>query len=76
MRVIFYLKGNLQVKWTPVPEQQFNFLLLVKAIRSDGHFLSNELYIQASEIAAIQLDTGKEEPEAVEVTSRRVERVN
>jgi hypothetical protein len=29
------------------------------------------VYIQTSEIAAIRLDTGREEPESVEVTKRK-----
>ena len=71
MRVIFYLKGGLQVKWTPADAKLFNFFMLVKAVRADGHFLAEGVYIQASEIAAIRVDTGREEPESVEVTRRK-----
>ena len=78
MKVIFYLKGGLQLIWEPVDDKLFNFFMLVKAVRSDGHFLAERVYIQTSEIAAIRLDTGREEPESVEVTRRKenVVRVN
>lgn len=77
MRVTFYLKGALQVSWRPADANLFNFFLLVKAIRSDGHFLGEGIYVQASEIAAILLDTEKPEDEInVEVQKRRVEKVN
>ena len=78
MKVIFYLKGGLQLTWEPVDDKLFNFFMLVKAVRSDGHFLAERVYIQASEIAAKKLDTGREEPVSVEVARRKenVVRVN
>ena len=71
MKVTFYLKGGLQLTWEPVDDKLFNFFMLVKAVRSDGHFLAVRGYFQTSEIAAIRLDTGREEPESVEVTRRK-----
>ena len=77
MQVTFFLKGNLQVAWRPPEGQPFNFFLLVKAIRADGHFVSEGIYLLGSEIAAILFDTGKEEDEPnVEVRKRKVEKVN
>jgi len=76
MKITFFLKGALQVTWEPVDPKLFNFFMMVKAIRSDGHFLADGVYVQASEIAAILLDTGREEPEAAEISKRKVERVN
>jgi len=77
MQVTFFLKGALQVNWRPVDDKQFNFFLLVTKIRSDGHFLVDGIYLQASEIAAILCDTENpaDEPTA-EVRKRKVEKVN
>ena len=61
MKVVFYLKGSVQLTWrVPVPEQ-FNFQLMVKMVRADGQFLAEGVYVQASEIAAILLEHENEE---------------
>ena len=77
MQVTFYLKGQLQVRWQPADEKAFSFFLLVTKIRSDGHFLADGIYLQASEITAILLDTGRAGDEITAVVEKRkVEKVN
>ena len=77
MQVTFYLKGQLQVRWQPADEKAFSFFLLVTKIRSDGHFLADGIYLQASEISAILLDTERAGDEITAVVEKRkVEKVN
>jgi hypothetical protein len=64
MRVIFYLKGSAHIEWrVPEPSDNFNFQYMVKVIRADGQFLTDGIYIHASEIAAIELDNEDGEDE-------------
>lgn len=56
MKVIFYLKGAVRIDWRVPQPEGFNFQILCKMIRADGQFLTEGVYVQATEIAAILLD--------------------
>ncbi len=58
IKIVFFLRNGGKVEW-PVPNPEgFSFLTLCKSIRADGHFLTNEFYLNHDEIACIGLDGG------------------
>lgn len=53
--VKFFLRNGAVVDW-PVPNpEQFNFFMLVKAVRADGHFIAADLYIPHEHIVTMGL---------------------
>jgi len=51
MKITFHLRGPSRIDWTS-PEN-FNFQLMCLSIRASGHFVSDTIYIPATEIVAI-----------------------
>lgn len=58
MKIKFFLHGPALVEWTVPDPTTFNFMFMCKAIRSDGYFIANDIYIPHSEIQAIGISEG------------------
>lgn len=56
MKITFFLRGPSRVDWEVPQPDNFNFYLMVKAIRSDGHFVTENLYINGADITAIAVE--------------------
>jgi hypothetical protein len=60
MHITFYMKGGAKFSWL-IPEAlegKFSLPACIKAMRADGHFIAEELYVLASEVIAIRLNEG------------------
>jgi len=70
MVVSFYLKGAVKVEWRPPAPEQFNLFLTVAAMRSNGHFVAEDVYVVAAEVVAIRVNHEDEEKPAAVVRGR------
>ena len=77
MKVIFLLKNNIEVYWEIMDPKAFtpqHFYAMIKAIRADGHFITEGCYIAQSEIIAIHVEGMSELVDVVD-NRRGVQRV-
>jgi hypothetical protein len=55
MTITFHLRGSVRIDWEVPHPEQFNFQMMAKLLRADGHLLADNIYINAADLIAIEI---------------------
>lgn len=56
-QIVFFLKNGVRIATPVIDPANFNFILMIKSMRADGHLFAPGLYIEADSIAAAAYET-------------------